>query len=413
MFGQTHYRTHTHNYTPQTHRTHNTYYNNRASNTAYTHTAYRAHNTPHTPHQTTVPIQRRNTHTHTSIHRNPGTRNNITPPSQPFTQPPDQETRRISKLYFKLIQATHHLGIINKAISTKTFPPGMQRQATRLTDFIRPAAPSVETTARVSENTTTWMQNNMTILRDHYTTLMSSLHNIPNNPQAFQIATGWAKKRFHNRLSPSTLHTVENNIGTQQTNPQPPLQPHDPPPPSSLLHQKHTRIEEEKNLSPQAQPTTPPSRLSFPQQPKPRREIRLPSIPETPEEEFPDLPPAEAPDQLSQFLSKRNSPTEEPTTQNHHSPHMNSPTPHPLPPPQPDHSFTGKPLPCSPQEDGEHSYTAKHLWSPLATSSTQEETRPSPHTHPDHTHTHTTIHTPLHVKPSAIHQTHVKPFDVH
>ncbi|KAL3042196.1 hypothetical protein OYC64_020193 [Pagothenia borchgrevinki] len=64
-------------------------------------------------------------HKHTTHTTSP-----ITPTHRPLTQPPDAETRQISKQYFKLIQAIHHKFTVDKSVTTHTYPPGMTGQKT-------------------------------------------------------------------------------------------------------------------------------------------------------------------------------------------------------------------------------------------------------------------------------------------
>lgn len=197
------------------------------------------------------------------------------PFTHPLTEPPNDETRQISKQYFKFIQATHHKHIIDKAITMHVFPPGMMRQVNRLTDFIKPAAPTEHTRTKVAENTTTWMQKNMIILQEHYSSTISSLNNTPKDPLALQIAIGWARKRYGQRLTPETIHTVEHTLGIYHHN-YPPATRSPPPPPS--------------------RPT-----VTRPENPLP------PILEAREEEDFPSLPKSQAPHKLSLYLGPRSS----------------------------------------------------------------------------------------------------------
>ena len=184
------HRTHKHNYTPQ------------PLMSVTTHPRYRSLNR-----QPTLPrISATSRHPHRDTHYNQQHTHSL-------TQPPDPETRQASKQYFKLLQATHHRQIIDKAIATQTFPPGMMRQVNRLTDFIKPAAPTEHTRTKVANNTTHWMHTNMTILQEHYLATIATLNTIPENPLALQIAIGWAKKRYGHRITPETIHTVQHTLG--------------------------------------------------------------------------------------------------------------------------------------------------------------------------------------------------------
>ncbi|KAG7999370.1 hypothetical protein GBF38_000026 [Nibea albiflora] len=185
---------------------------------------------------------------------------------------PDSETRHTSKQYFKLLQAIHHKQIMDTALTTGIFPPGMLRQVTRLTDFIKPSTPTTETRTRIHNNTTQWMHNTLTILQQHYITTIASTDTHHHNPTALQIAIGWAKKRYGHRL---TEHTISTAIEILQ------------PPATST--------------------TTNPE----PTQDTYTTRSKLPTITEEPEDTYPPLPRASAPHKLHLYLGKRTSITEE------------------------------------------------------------------------------------------------------
>lgn len=71
----------------------------------------------------------------------------------------------LTKTYFKLIQATHHMRIVEHSLHTNSHPAGMYRQVNKLTHFIKPPSPNDTTTQKISKNTLTWMNNNMLILQ--------------------------------------------------------------------------------------------------------------------------------------------------------------------------------------------------------------------------------------------------------
>ncbi|XP_059184757.1 mucin-2-like [Centropristis striata] len=194
------------------------------------------------------PSTHSSTHTHTPTTTHRHTRNSTTPqplmslitqpitnrptrftPQQQYTSPvinqaPDPETRETSKLYFKFIQATHHKHIMDTAIITGKFPPGMLRQVTRLTDFIKPSTPTPETRTKIHNNTTLWMHNTITILSEHYSNTLSAIDTSTYNPIAFQIATGWARKRYGDRLTTGTIQATE--VHLQSTTEKQPSQQH-------------------------------------------------------------------------------------------------------------------------------------------------------------------------------------------
>lgn len=122
---------------------------------------------------------------------------------------PDANTRQHAKNVFKLIQTIHHRNIIKEALETGIYPRGMTKQAIRLSDFIKPAAPNDMVKGQLTRNTDDWMRNNMNILYEHYESVIQSLKCLKKNKVALDIAKGWADKRFGVRLKSSTLITVE------------------------------------------------------------------------------------------------------------------------------------------------------------------------------------------------------------
>lgn len=91
------------------------------------------------------------------------------------------------------------------AINTETPPAGMNRQVNRLTAFIKPASPTEEFRNQVAANTKTWMQNNLTLLKNHYTEIIVLHTDIRSTQTALTVAKGWAKKRYGPRLHPETF----------------------------------------------------------------------------------------------------------------------------------------------------------------------------------------------------------------
>ena len=136
------------------------------------------------------------------------------PPQHPtiapaLTHPPDPETRELSKIYFKLIQAVHHKRIIENAQNTGTPPLGLLRQITHFTDFIKPASPSTYTRTRIQDTTHQWMLNILAILHEHYFTIIDTTDVYTLNHLALHIAIGWARKRYKTRLTAETLQEVQ------------------------------------------------------------------------------------------------------------------------------------------------------------------------------------------------------------
>ncbi|KAK1875114.1 Titin [Dissostichus eleginoides] len=155
-----------------------------------------------------------------------------------------------TKTYFQLLQAIHHVEILDEAAHRGSPPPGMARKAQFLTSFIKPAAPNSHTLNLVTENTKMWMQRNLEILKIHYTDLLRDLSVglPPFRPDAFDRAINWARKRYHNKLTPSSISALHSL-----------LSPSDP------------------------LPSTPPLDIAnpilFPPLPRPQRLHRLPSVP--------------------------------------------------------------------------------------------------------------------------------------
>ena len=135
----------------------------------------------------------------------------------------------LTKTYFKLLQAIHHVEILDEAACRGSPPPGMARKAQFLTSFIKPAAPNSHTLNLVEENTRMWMQRNLDILKTHYTDLLRDLSFslTPFRIDAFDRAIIWARKRYHNKLTPSSisaLHSllIPSHLPPLLTSPTPP-----------------------------------------------------------------------------------------------------------------------------------------------------------------------------------------------
>lgn len=118
------------------------------------------------------------------------------------------------KKYFKLIQATHHLQILNSALENNTFPIGMTRKVDKLTSFIKPAAPDQIILEKVKAHTNQWMRSNILTLKEHYTNLFGSTFDTlrPFQLEAFEKATRWAYNRFKRKLSPQTIDKVRDEL---------------------------------------------------------------------------------------------------------------------------------------------------------------------------------------------------------
>lgn len=116
----------------------------------------------------------------------------------------------LTKSYFKLLQALHHLEILQK--SADTFgPKGMLRQVDKLTAFIKPSSPNASTLEAVKLNTSRWCEANFHILTKHYdlvvTTGLEGLE--PFNQEAFNKAVSWSKARYRRKFTISSANTLQ------------------------------------------------------------------------------------------------------------------------------------------------------------------------------------------------------------
>ncbi|KAI9533357.1 hypothetical protein NQZ68_024411, partial [Dissostichus eleginoides] len=130
----------------------------------------------------------------------------------------------LTKTYFKLLQAIHHVEILDEAARRGSPPPGMARKAQFLTSFIKPAAPNSRTLKLVEENTSMWMQRNLDILKTHYTDLLRDLsfNLTPFRIDAFDRAIIWAGKHYHNKLTPSSISALHSLLNTSDPLPSTP-----------------------------------------------------------------------------------------------------------------------------------------------------------------------------------------------
>ncbi|XP_073669419.1 uncharacterized protein [Paramisgurnus dabryanus] len=120
----------------------------------------------------------------------------------------------LTKKYFKLLQAIHHSEILLKSVSENFYPPGMYRQVNKLTAFIKPSSPNPETLEKVKQNTTLWMNQNMTILREHYDAVIATgLQNIGvYNDKAFEKAVSWSRMRYKRKFTESSVETLKSMV---------------------------------------------------------------------------------------------------------------------------------------------------------------------------------------------------------
>ena len=70
------------------------------------------------------------------------------------------------KVCLKLLQAFHHPEIIEDATTRGSPPTGMAQKVAHLTSFIKPAAPNDTVLNKIKDNTTKWMKQNLTALKN-------------------------------------------------------------------------------------------------------------------------------------------------------------------------------------------------------------------------------------------------------
>ncbi|KAI4826759.1 hypothetical protein KUCAC02_030192 [Chaenocephalus aceratus] len=163
-----------------------------------------------------------------------------------------------TKTYFKLLQAIHRGEILDEAARRESPPPSMARKAQFLTSFIKQAAPNCHTLKLVEENTRMWLQRNLEILKTYYSYLLTvlSVDLPPFRSDAFDRAIIWARKRYHNKLTPSSISALHSLLNSSDP-------PHLPPlwtsPTPSRFHPYHCpRDPADCLLSPLAFPTLSP-----------------------------------------------------------------------------------------------------------------------------------------------------------
>ncbi|KAL2076351.1 hypothetical protein ACEWY4_028052 [Coilia grayii] len=118
---------------------------------------------------------------------------------------------QLTKKYFKLLQAVHHIEILDRAKKEKQLPPGMTRQIHKLTKFIKPACPNQTTTTRVTNITNKWMVDILEILLAHYESTISDILEILEefDLEALNKAINWAKSRYRKKFTNSSVDKVK------------------------------------------------------------------------------------------------------------------------------------------------------------------------------------------------------------
>ncbi|KAJ8335325.1 hypothetical protein SKAU_G00386680 [Synaphobranchus kaupii] len=128
-----------------------------------------------------------------------------------------------TRILFKIIQTTHHLQ--NTAVTGgKTVPPAsLQRKMRELATLVRPASPTEDTMMKLAGNALNWLHTCMQILEEHYQEILQQLTerlkriHLRNWPEAFQVATRWARKKFGRKLHRTTLDIAERTITPTNT----------------------------------------------------------------------------------------------------------------------------------------------------------------------------------------------------
>lgn len=100
-----------------------------------------------------------------------------------------------------LIQVVHHQTVIEQALLSRVPLAGMFRQTKKLSSFIKPAGPTKEVTKRIRNTTYDLLEQNLNILRDHYTHNVLLFKTLSRNEMALKIALTWAAKRYRGRLT--------------------------------------------------------------------------------------------------------------------------------------------------------------------------------------------------------------------
>ena len=147
--------------------------------------------------------------THTDINYTHGAKASYPSHTQTLYKPLDPATRKLTKHYLTLLQATHHKYTTDRAIATHTFP------SDKSPDSLHSSNHPPKLTTHTHTDT---CQHNKLDAYEHAhiaTTLQKHItytQNSPFNPLAFQIATGWARTRYGSRLTQDTVITVQNSL---------------------------------------------------------------------------------------------------------------------------------------------------------------------------------------------------------
>ena len=176
-----------------------------------------------------------------------------TQPRQSSYPPIDRGELILSKQYFRLMQSTHHLAILEKCQIEKSVPVGMQRKVESLSSFIKPAAPGPWIIERVKQNTVKWIETNLLDLAEHYNRVMEGifLGLEPYSVAAFDRAFKWARNRYRRKLDLGRIDTLKDRL--LQTRVLPPVDEPDQqqwPALPQRVQKSHPSVTKKKSQSP-------------------------------------------------------------------------------------------------------------------------------------------------------------------
>ena len=176
---------------------------------------------------------------------------------QRYKGSPSPRFGQLIRQIHKIIKVVHHLQNVTQSEDKR--PRMIARIVENLTTAIRPAVPTPKTRDLIEGNARYWAQNTMMILEQHYQAQLETLRSeLPeflddNWQQAFQIASGWARKNLQ-RIKQDSLDHAEALIAacnqpsgsTQTTRGNNIVPPHDPKQDIPPRTHPHRRIQIEE-----------------------------------------------------------------------------------------------------------------------------------------------------------------------
>lgn len=119
------------------------------------------------------------------------------------------------KLLYDLIRIVYHLSKITTKV-TNNMPRSFKRLTQHLIDTIKPAVPNKRVLQLLEGNARNWTYNTQQILEEHYNskidqtiTELKERTNQTDWLRAFEIASGWARKNFRNKIDSELLDRAE------------------------------------------------------------------------------------------------------------------------------------------------------------------------------------------------------------